>query len=123
VQISLVICTAGHRPDKLGGYTKEVAIKLMATARHAIKTLRPKQVISGMALGWDQALAIAANEAGIPFIAAVPLRSFSSKWNPESQKRYESLLGKAVKVVYVDELTDGKYQEANNFLPLVDTIQ
>lgn len=115
----MIICTAGHRPDKLGGYSEATSVKTLNVARQAIVELKPTKVISGMALGWDTALAVAALEASIPLIAAVPHRGFDGKWFPTSQKLYKEILEIAEEVVYVDEL-EGKaalpYQVANRFM-------
>ena len=109
----LVIAGTGHRPDKLGGYSAAAEAKVMEVARNAIDELRPARIISGMALGWDTALAKVAIEVGIPLIAAVPFNGFHKKWVPESQRAFQAILNKASEVVIVDELRDGTYQELN----------
>lgn len=59
----------GHRPDKLGGYGAGVSSRLVDLARAALLRCRPNEVMSGMALGWDTALALGAIELGIPLTA------------------------------------------------------
>ncbi|KAA0573470.1 hypothetical protein [Azospirillum sp. Sh1] len=73
----MILAVTGHRPEKLGGHSPALRRKLAVFAsfrlRHFIQTHgRPDKIISGMALGWDQAMAIAAIAAGIPLVAAVP---------------------------------------------------
>ena len=111
-----IICTAGHRPDKLGGYSDRVLQKTLKVAHMTIEQLTPVSVVSGMALGWDQMLALAALECDIPFTAAVPLRGFECKWPEKSQEMYHMLLQEAEKVVYVDEEEHLKYQRMNKFI-------
>lgn len=71
------IAFTGHRPDKLGGYSPEADRRLVAFARRLVVALQaryaPERFISGMALGWDMAVAEACASKGLPFIAAVPL--------------------------------------------------
>lgn len=59
------------------------------------------QIISGMALGWDQAIAVGCVRLGIPFIAAVPFEGQESMWPIHSRKMYEALLKAARSVKYV----------------------
>jgi len=54
-----------------------------------------------MASGWDQALAAAAVEAGIPWTAAVPFRGQESRWPAVHQEEYHRLLGLASNIHYV----------------------
>lgn len=53
----MILAVTGHRPNKLGGYSKQAYRKLVKIAEVNLKKLNPDKVISGMALGWDQALA------------------------------------------------------------------
>lgn len=98
-----IVCGTGHRPNKVGGYSKEAFGKLERTAYNWLHTHRPDKVISGMALGWDQALAYAAYVDGIPFIAAVPFTGQETAWPKESQDFFHMLLSKADEVVSVSE--------------------
>lgn len=85
----------GHRPNKLGGYGARAQTRLVALARDVIQEIEPRRVITGMALGWDQAVAQAAIDLKVPFAAAIPFRGQESRWPAESQQRYNRLLGKA----------------------------
>lgn len=99
--MSLTIAGTGHRPNKLGGYSPEVFSTLVGVAKDALIEVQPTKVISGMALGWDTALAVAARELNIPFIAAVPFFEQPSAWPQASQDMYHGLLASASDVVYV----------------------
>lgn len=113
----LVVAGTGHRMDKLGGYNQGAEKKVLEVARHAISTAKPSRVISGMALGWDTALALAALESRVPLIAAVPFEGFDSKWPTPSRRVYQSILEKAQEIVVIDKVNDGRYQELNNNIP------
>lgn len=95
-----VVAGTGHRPDKLGGYDQATSRRLQDLAEAALRRYAPTAVISGMALGWDQALAEAALVMDIPLIAAVPFVGQEKRWAPDAQKRYHEILACAA-VVHV----------------------
>lgn len=101
----MIVAGTGHRPDKLGGYDTRVRLGLGGLATDYLHRTRPCEVISGMALGWDQALAGAAIALGIPLIAAVPFEAQASRWPSESQARYKRLLSRAR---HVEIITPGE---------------
>jgi uncharacterized phage-like protein YoqJ len=97
-----MICAAtGHRPQKLGGFGSSIRLKLKELARQFLETTKPEKVITGMALGWDQAWAEAAVGLAIPFIAAVPFARQESTWPEPSQRLYRDLLVQAAETVIV----------------------
>jgi uncharacterized phage-like protein YoqJ len=105
-----VVAVTGHRPDKLGGYGSAAKIKLLSFAVDQFdRALRkgPLVVITGMALGWDQAVAQACVIHGIPFHAAIPFVGQEQMWPEESQRLYSDLLKKASKVTIV---SPGRYE-------------
>lgn len=106
----VVVGVTGHRPDKLGGYSDSARIKLEKLAKGVLTELKPTKVITGMALGWDQAIATACVELNIPFIAAIPFRGQETKWPVESQERYHKLLSHAAEVVIVCEGSYAAYK-------------
>ncbi|WP_193200689.1 SLOG family protein [Nostoc sp. MG11] len=58
-----------------------------------------------MALGFDQALAVAAIGLEIPLIAAIPFKGQDSKWQQSDRLRYEDILFQTKQIVYVDKTT------------------
>lgn len=88
----MIIAATGHRPDKLGGYGYKTERKLLSLALVYLEHERPEKVITGMALGWDTAIAMAAYCLSIPFIAAVPFTGQHYKWDPEHIRRYHEIL-------------------------------
>ena len=113
-----VLAGTGHRPDKLGGYTGVVNGALHALACYAIHEHKPTEIISGMALGWDMALAEAAIEMGKPFMAAIPFLGQESQWPYASQRRYHDILKYARYTIIVceGEYSPAKMQERNKWM-------
>lgn len=101
VQAEVILAGTGHRPNKLGGYGADVSKRLIDLARAALMKYRPDEVVSGMALGWDTALALAAIELAIPLTAAVPFEGQEKKWRPEQQQLFHEIIARANTVVVV----------------------
>lgn len=97
----MIIAGTGHRPNKLGGYSPEATRKLYNIAHTWLTDNKPSHVISGMALGWDMALANAAISCAIPFTAAIPFEGQESMWPKASQDFYNHLLSKANTIIDV----------------------
>lgn len=98
----MIIAGTGHRPDKLGGYDDAALERLWNLAYEWLeKQEGVTEVVSGMALGWDTALALAALDHGLPLVAAVPFAGQEVRWPKEAQKRHRYLLGKATETVFV----------------------
>lgn len=98
----ITVGVTGHRPPKLGGYSPEAKIKLQRFAtRWLTSRAIPDRIITGMAQGWDTAVAQACDAMGIPFIAAVPFEGQESQWPEEAQVEYHRLLYQAAKVAYI----------------------
>lgn len=96
----MIISGTGHRPNKLGGYSEEVFNRLVEVALLGIPEDTTK-IISGMALGWDTALAEAAIRKKIPFIVAVPFLGQEKMWPKASQEKYQHYLKQAEDVLYI----------------------
>lgn len=99
----MILAATGHRPQKLGGYSEAVYQRLVDLATMVLTKHQPIQVISGMALGWDQAWCEAAIRLNIPVVAAVPFAGQESKWPAASQTRYHHLISQCAEVVVVCE--------------------
>jgi uncharacterized phage-like protein YoqJ len=95
------LAATGHRPDKLGGYGLDVLTSAYRLALSHLQETRPATVISGLALGWDTAIALAAIKLGIPLTAVVPFNGQDSRWPEESRERYRKILDRAAEVVVV----------------------
>ena len=105
----MIVAGTGHRPNKLGGYSTQAFEKLAFIISKWLEENNPSEVISGMALGYDQALAVAAIRLNIPVAAYIPCLNHSSKWPQASQKLYARILAKCSRQVMV---TDVQYSKS-----------
>lgn len=99
----MIIFGTGHRPNKLGGYGEDTADSLRDMAKMFLSCIGPKHVISGVALGWDIAIARAATDLCIPWTAALPFSGQESQWPLASRQEYKHLLRRASRVVIVSK--------------------
>lgn len=104
-----IVCGTGHRPNKLGGYDENTFHKLVELCEFALTypDIKPDIVVTGGALGFDQALAYACLQLGVPYDVYVPCEGHSSMWPLPAQQRYEEILSGAREVKLV---TPGPYQ-------------
>jgi uncharacterized phage-like protein YoqJ len=116
--MSFIIAGTGHRPSKLGGYGKDIHSDLVNLASDWLVENKPTKVISGMALGWDQALAEAAIAYDIKTIAAIPFKGQESIWPPQSIKLYNDILKKcsSVHIVSTGTYSAQKLQIRNQWM-------
>lgn len=114
----MVIAGTGHRPPKLGGYNASAKDALILLAHDWVAAYKPSRVISGGALGWDQALAWGAHYANTPFTLALPFSGFWSKWPKDSQEELEKLVSLADRIHYIceDGYAPWKMQERNKWM-------
>ena len=114
----MIICGTGHRPNKLGGYGAEVFGRLERKAYNWLHRHMPTKVISGGALGWDQALATAARNRGIDYVMALPFHGFEDRWPAASKAELYALQHLASDVVYVCEpgYAGWKMQKRNEWM-------
>ena len=96
----MIYSGTGHRLEVIGYENKP---KLIRYATSILPGYNPTKVISGMAIGWDQALAWAAVNNSVPFIAAVPFKGQESIWPQKAKDEYYKLLELAEEVVIVCE--------------------
>lgn len=100
----MILAGTGHRPPRLGlGYTSDDRKKLRNFIRPHLERLKPDQVISGGAQGFDQALAMVSFSLGIPYIVAVPFVGQEAKWPEEAKWYYQEILDRANRVEVVCE--------------------
>lgn len=102
----MIIAATGHRPDKLGGYDERASLRLYYFASFYLLARKPEAVITGLALGWDQAIAAAAIMHNIPCHGAVPFEGQESRWPEESRLKYWNLRNACTTITVV---CDGGY--------------
>lgn len=101
---TVILAGTGHRPQKFHAHGFPVRGLFMLLADVATDHLtanRPDVVISGMALGWDQALAWAALRLKIPTFAYVPCKDQDSRWTVKQREFYRKLLAKCNGVKFI----------------------
>lgn len=94
----MIVAATGHRPGSLGvpnPWSHRVFQAMEDTALKALKHTKATYVISGMALGWDQAIVHAAIDLGIPFAAYVPFKGQELRWPATSRAHYRGLCDRA----------------------------
>lgn len=97
----MIVGVTGHRPNRLGGYGDEAFGIVAQLATEYLCEVQPDRVFSGMAPGWDLAMAFAAMSMGIALTAAVPCDAHESVWPVETQEMYRVAIAGADKVVIV----------------------
>lgn len=113
-----IIAGTGHRMNKLGGYNPLLFDRLIYLATKYLEFNTPEYVISGMALGWDQALAQASINLKIPFVAAIAFKGQEAHWPESSQEYYHNLISKCKQCVVVSpgDFTNRKMQLRNEYM-------
>lgn len=112
----------GHRPPKLGGYSANAQNKITEFAVFALPLIAERNgpieyCISGMALGWDMAIARACVELSIPFIAAIPFPQQADRWPNKAQIEWNALVSAAVRVETISQsYSDDAMQERNKWM-------
>lgn len=100
----MILAGTGHRPDQLiYGYANEGVEYLAFIADIKLKELKPDQVITGLAIGWDLALAVAAIRLKIPLIGAMPFKGQESRWPEASQRLYNRVISRCERVEIICE--------------------
>lgn len=105
----LIIAGTGHRPNKIlynnkNAYDIDTYNRLKDIIINVLECIdNPYEIISGMALGFDMALAEAAIDLDITFTAAVPFIGQESIWPQKSQDKYKKILSLANRVYIVNQ--------------------
>jgi hypothetical protein len=119
---SLIISVTGHRPHRLPcGYdiTHEFWNDVVESTYDYLYFRRDcvNYVRTGMALGFDQAVARICIDLRIPFRAYVPFPTYYAKWPLPSRTAYHDILRSASKVIYAHKrYTPKAYKHRNHML-------
>jgi len=100
---NLIFAGTGHRPGSTTfDYSDETFKVLTETIKEKLAEYNNiSKIISGMAIGFDMALAQSAIELNIPLVAAIPFKGQESVWPIKTQNKYKNLLSKSEKIVIV----------------------
>ena len=114
----MIVAVTGHRPQKLGGYSTGVNMKLLDLAQQALKRHNIEKVLTGMAQGWDQAIATSCAVLNIPFVACIPFTGQDEMWTADGKRLYQFLMEKAseVKLVSNGSYSPTKMQKRNEYM-------
>lgn len=106
----MIVAGTGHRPDKLrigraNAYDAAVFARLVGVCAAELRRLAPATVIAGGALGFDEALAVAALEvrdaAGLALHLMLPFPSYDARWPEAARRRYAAIAARADVVTWV----------------------
>jgi len=100
----MIVSVTGHRPKSLGwGYRRDRRVtQVKQDIETHLKRYHATEVITGMALGFDQWVAETASNLKVPFIAAVPFRGQASSWPEPSRQHWRMLLSNAAQIFCVN---------------------
>ena len=100
----MIITGIAHPPARL--YERQIlpSLELVYLAVRALNRYRATEVITSLALGWEQALAKAAVELDIPYTVAVPFRGRNYDWNCDVDRLYHELLANAERVYCISDV-------------------
>jgi uncharacterized phage-like protein YoqJ len=98
-----IIGGTGHRPKSLGSSYPQVIGRLNKLAYWYLMKEKPDKVVSGMALGWDMAIATICQKENIPYIAAIPFPQQADVWPAHYKEHWEFLKSRAERVIMVDD--------------------
>src|SRR5262245_52551204 len=99
----MIVSGTGHRPPRgYANFREDLGTpkyrfrlfreKLQEFAVGQLRLYKPDKVLTGMALGWDTALAEACVRLSIPFAAVVPCDNQDRFWEDAQKQRYKELL-------------------------------
>lgn len=115
------VAITGHRPGSLDNdYScqSDTWQWIRSNLAETFTRVKPKEIVTGMALGVDTVAAEVAMALQIPFVAAVPFPGQEAKWSDAQQEHYRMLLSYASEVVTVDKGPYSPYllQKRNEFM-------
>lgn len=101
----MIYGVTGHRPDKLQGYDSKAEQLLYNFAFHNLicHLSNGDSILTGMAQGWDQAIALACHNLNIPFTAIIPFPNQDALWPRRARDDYRNLLKYATSAVLVSQ--------------------
>jgi uncharacterized phage-like protein YoqJ len=104
-----IVGGTGHRlGEKVGGYSNKVEDNLFNISTNTLEEINPTTVISGMAIGWDFAIAKGSLSLGIGLIAAIPFKGQETQWPNSSRNDYWTILNNPLTLHYV--VCEGGYE-------------
>lgn len=112
----LYIAGTGHRPHKFNcpRFDFDGLVNLLVGQ---LKSMDSAPVVSGMALGFDTAWAMAALQINRTLVCAVPFPEQASTWSAQDRFIYKHILEHANRVVFVNTVySDDVYAKRNKWM-------
>lgn len=103
---AISIAGSGHRPEHIatGRYSLEqVREKIYTFYVDLFNWLKPREVISGLARGFDLWLAWAAIEANAPLVGAMPHPDQARGWLEDDQREWEAIVKQYAEVHVISD--------------------
>lgn len=100
----LIVAATGHRWQRMDiPRSPQAETHLAALASAFLEQLQPDRVISGLALGWDTAVALAAVRLGIPLVACMPGKrgAQEARWDFGDQGTHEWLVRQSAEHAWI----------------------
>jgi len=91
----MMYAVTGHQPHLLGGFGDEAQETLTAFACAWVSRVRPAKLVSGMAPGWDLAMARAAIRCDVRLVAALAFADQGQDWPEHAREELKRLLDAA----------------------------
>lgn len=115
------VAVVGLRPPELGGYgdnpiARGVRRRLAEILDAKAQLHEDLSVLTGLGLGAEQLGALAADDAGVPYVAVLPYPNPHTVWPSASQEQFRRLLDKAAGVVTMQHKDPDSKQSAGNAL-------
>jgi hypothetical protein len=102
----MIVTGIAHPPERLRERSPLPSIELVYLAAQALKMYPATHLITSLAPGWEQALAKATLELGIPYTVALPYPGRDSGWPRPTRLLYLDLLARAGEVYMVSDACD-----------------
>lgn len=107
----MIVGVTGHRD------VEQQPGELLAFARLSVALMADRgatEIITGMARGWDLAVARAAYDLGLPYCAAVPFPSQPDLWGPHDKAEWVAAMNRASRTVVIGTLALNEFYERRN---------
>lgn len=91
--------------------------ELLMFARLSVAKMQERgatEIITGMARGWDLAVARAAHDAGVPYCAAIPFPSQPDLWGPHDQTEWAWAVQRASRQIVIGNMALDIFYEQRN---------
>jgi hypothetical protein len=99
----MIVTGIAHLPARLHERTSLPSTELVYLAMRTLRQYQAAHLITSLAWGWEQALAIAAGELEIPYTAALPYSGREDHWPRASRVAYNDLLARAKEVILLSD--------------------